>query len=293
MRFIGLLCVVIASASLPCDGQLLQLAREQMIQYTAKNPFERFPDGRPKVPDALLERVKKLSVEEAWGVLRDKGYHYQYAGDFKILHPGAKLVGRAFTAQYLPHRPDVAEVLETEAKAAGRPPGNSQQVADALQLNDVPVVALMGAAAGHNFGGDNIHAAVYGATRTGAVVDGTIRDLEGIYELPTQIYYKAPHPAAVRGVTVVGFNIPVQISGAMVMPGDVVLGDRTGVIFIPPHLVEEIVEKAEADRFKDEWRKAKFLTGKYKASDLYGGTLSPELQKELDDYVARKVEEPR
>ncbi len=293
MRSIALLCVVIASASLPCGGQLLRLTREQMVQYTAKNPFERFPDGRPKVPDALLERVKKLSVEEAWGVLRDKGYHYQYAGDFQILHPGAKLVGRAFTAQYLPYRPDVAEVLAAEAKASGRPPGNSQQVADALQLNDVPVVALMGAAAGHNFGGDNIHAAVYGATRTGAVVDGTIRDLEGIYELPTQIYYKAPHPAAVSGVTVVGFNIPVQISGAVVMPGDVVLGDRTGVIFIPPHLVEEIVEKAEADRFKDEWRKAKFLTGNYKASDLYGGALSPELQKELDDYVARKLTESR
>ncbi|MCP5115312.1 MAG: dimethylmenaquinone methyltransferase, partial [bacterium] len=141
---------------------------------------------------------------------------------------------------------------------------------------------------GHNFGGDNIHAAVYGATRTGAVVDGTIRDLEGIYNLPTQIYFKKPHPAAVSDVSVVGLNIPVQVAGAMVMPGDVVLGDRTGVIFIPPHLVREIVEKSETSRIKDQWRKEKFLTGKYKASDLYGGTLTPELEQDFEAYRARR-----
>ncbi|MCP5113753.1 MAG: dimethylmenaquinone methyltransferase, partial [bacterium] len=171
--------MVIALMVLPLNAQVFEWSREQMVNYTAKNPFERFADGRPKVPVEMLERVKALSVEEAWGVLRDKGYHNQYAGDFQILHPGQKLVGRAMTAQYLPLRPDVSEVLLADAAARGQARGNSQRVADALEAHDVAVVALMGAAAGHNFGGDNIHAAVYGATRTGAVVDGTIRDLEG------------------------------------------------------------------------------------------------------------------
>ena len=135
-----------------------------------------------------------------------------------------------------------------------------------------------------------MHAALFGVTRTGAVVDGTIRDLEGIHELPTQIYFKKPHPSSVSGVSVVGINIPVQVGGAIVLPGDVVLGDRTGVIFIPPHLLEEILEKAELARVTDEWRKQKFLTGKYKASELYyGGPLAPELQKDLDAYIKRRL----
>ena len=290
MRYFVLL-IVLAVAASPARAQLFRLTNEQMIRYTAKNPFERFPDGRPKVPDALLERVKTMSVEEAWGFLRNKGYQHQFAGEFEILHPGQKLVGRAVTAQYLPLRPDLDEVLQADAKAKGMPASTNQKVIDLLQVNDVPVIDLMGAAPGHNFGGDNLHAAIYGATRTGAVVDGTIRDLEGIHELHSQVYFKKAHPAAVAGVTVIGINIPVQVGGAIVMPGDVVLGDRTGVIFIPPHLVQEIVQAAELTQIHDEWTKKKFLTGKYKSSELYGGPLSPELKKEYDDYVRSRVGE--
>ena len=140
---------------------------------------------------------------------------------------------------------------------------------------------------------DNLQAAIYGATRTGAVVDGTVRDLEGLFELPAQIYFRDGHPAAVSGVTVIGINIPVKIGEAIVMPGDVVLGDRTGIMFIPPQLVKEIVEKAELTHIHDEWTKAKFLTGKYKASELYGGPLSPENQKEYDAYVKQKLGEKK
>lgn len=277
------------STTLLC-AQPFRWTREQMIHFTPENPFERFPDGRPKVPDELLEKVKGLSVEEAWGILRSKGYVNQHAGGgFKMLHPGRKLVGRAVTAQYLPIRPDLEKVLAADAKRQGLPATINQKVIDLLQLNDVPVVDLMGAAPGHNFGGDNLQAAVYGLTHTGAVVDGTVRDLEGLVELPTQIYFREGHPAAVAGVTVIGINIPVKIGDAIVMPGDIVLGDRTGIMFIPPQLVKEIVEKAELTHIHDEWTKAKFLTGKYKASELYPGPLSPEMQKEYDAYVKQKL----
>ena len=285
--------IVSALAVEPAGAQMFRFTREQMIRYTPKNPFERFPDGRPKVPDALLEKVKTLSVEEAWGILRSKGYQSQYADGFEILHPGKKLVGRALTAQYLPVRPDLEEVLQQEAKANGLPASTNQKVIDLLQLNDVPVVDLMGAAPGHNFGGDNLHAAIYGATRTGAVVDGTVRDIGGIAELGSQVYFKKAHPAAVSGVTVIGINIPVKVGNAIVMPGDVVLGDREGVIFIPPHLVQEIVDAAELTHIHDEWTKQKFLTGKYKSSELYGRPLSPESQKEYDEYVRKKLSERR
>lgn len=292
MKIITLM-IVSAVLCLPASGQVFSFSREEMIKYTEKNPFDRFPDGRPKVPDSLLERVKSLSVEEAWGALRNKGYHRQFEGDFEILHPGQKLVGRAVTAQYLPARPDLVEVVDRDAQAKGLARGNTQKVIDVLQKNDVPVVDVMGAAPGHNFGGDNLAAAVYGATGTGSVVFGTIRDLEGTYDIPMQIYFKKPHPSAVSGVVVVGINIPIRVGDAVVLPGDVVLGDRTGVVFIPPHLVEEIVENAELIQIKDEWTKNKFLTGKYRASELYGGPLSPELQKEYDEYKKKRLEELR
>jgi len=287
-RLVFVLATAVAWAA-PAEAQIFSFSRDQMVRYTAKNPFERFPDGRPRVPDALLEKVKAMSVEEAWGILRQKGYLSQYGGEFKILRPGRKLVGRAVTAQYLPLRPDLAEVVDADAEAKGLARGVNQRVIDRLELNDVPVIDLMGAAAGHNFGGDNLQAAVYGVTKTGAVVDGTIRDLEGIAELPTQIYFKAPHPAAVGGVLIAGINIPVKVGEAIVMPGDVVLGDQTGVIFIPPHLLQEIVDQAEITHIHDEWTKAKFLTGKYKASELYPSPISPELKLEYEAYLKERL----
>lgn len=273
--------------------QPFRWTRDQMIHFTPDNPFERFADGRPKVPDSLLEEVKKLSVEEAWGLLRSKGYHFQYAGPgFKVLHQGKKLVGRAVTAQYIPLRPDLNKVMDTDAKAAGMPASTNQKVIDLLTLNDVPVIDLMGPGEGHNFGGDNLHAAIYGATRTGAVVDGTVRDIEGLFELPTQVFYRDGHPAAVAGVSVLGINIPVRIGEALVMPGDIVLGDRTGLILIPPQFVKEICDKAVLTHIHDEWTKAKFLTGKYKASELYGGgPMAPEMKREYDEYVKKRLAE--
>jgi 4-hydroxy-4-methyl-2-oxoglutarate aldolase len=287
--------IIVAAALLAqaASAQVFSLTREQMIKYTPLNPFERFPDGRPKVPDSILERVKTMSVEEAWGDLRSRGYMNQYVDGFQVLRPGQKLVGRAFTAQYIPMRPDVRAVIDADAKAKGMATGVNQRVIDQLQLNDVPVVDLMGPGLGHNFGGDNLHAAIYGVTKAGAVVDGNVRDLEGMMELGTQIYFRAPHAAAVAGVDIAGINIPVHIGGAIAMPGDVVLGDRTGLIFIPPHLVEEIVDKAERTQIHDEWTKAKFLTGKYKASELYPTPQSPELRKEYEEYLKRRLEERR
>jgi regulator of RNase E activity RraA len=283
--------LVSAALMLPAYGQIFSLTREQMIEFTKHNPYERFPDGRPKVPKALLDRVAELSVEEAWGVLRGKGYMRQYEGGFEILKPGQRLVGRAITAKYLPHRPDLQEVVDADAKKKGLARGNTQKVIDILQRDDVAVVDLMGATPGHNFGGDNLHSAIWGATRRGAVVDGTIRDLQGSFDLPLNLYYRQAHPSAVSGVLTVGINIPVEIGGAVAMPGDVVLGDREGVIFIPPHLVEDVLENADSIHIKDEWTKNKLLTGKWRASQLYGAKLTPELQKEFDDFKKKRMAE--
>lgn len=292
MRKLTVLLICCALA-LPASGQVFSLTKERMIEFTKHNPYERFPDGRPKVPLNLLERVAELSVEEAWGILRGKGYMKQYADGFEILKPGQRLVGRAVTAQYLPHRPDLQEVVDADAEKKGLARGNTQKVVDVLIRDDVAVVDLMGAAPGHNFGGDNLHSAIWGQTRRGAVVDGTIRDLQATFDLPLNIFYKKAHPSAVTGVLMVALNIPVEISGAVAMPGDVVLGDREGVIFIPPHLVEPVLDHADSIHIKDEWTKAKLITGEYRASDLYGSKLSSEMQQDFDAFKEKRMREIR
>jgi regulator of RNase E activity RraA len=281
---VRLLCLLLLLSAM-APGQIFRLSREQMVRYTPLNPFERFADGRPKVPDDLLERLKKLSLEDAWSVLQAKGYSNQFVVGFKVLHPGKKLVGRAYTSQYAPLRPDLVPVLEEDAKASGLPLRTTEKTIERLQKRDVAVVDLMGASPGHNFGGDNLQAALFAATGTGAVVDGTIRDIGGILDIGSQIYYRESMPPAVSGVMVTGLNVPVRIGKAYVMPGDAVLGDREGVVFIPPHLVKEIVEKAEAGALKDEWMKQKLLSGKYKSSEIYASQLSPDLQKDFDEFV--------
>lgn len=264
--------------------------REQMIQYTEKNPFERFPDGRPKVPDSLLERVKELSAEDVFGVLPGGGFQNQFEGGFQLLHPGKKLVGRAVTAQFMPHRPDVAALSEKTAKEATGGKSTNQYVIDMLQPGDVIVVDMFGKVEGGTFVGDNLATAIHAATKTGGmVIDGSIRDLEGIFEIPMAAYFRGVHPSAIRNVMLTAVNVPVRIGNATVMPGDVVFGDREGVYFIPPAMVDQVVTRADTTKIHDEWTKAKFMTGKYKSSELYPTPRDPALKAEYDKYLKEQL----
>jgi regulator of RNase E activity RraA len=264
-----------------------------MIKYTEKNPYDRFPDGRPKVPDDLLERFKELTSEEVWAALPKPDYANQFEDGWQILHPGKKLVGRAVTAQFMPYRADVAQVAEAEGKArfGGRSP--NQRVIDQLQAGDVIVVDLFGKIEDGTFVGDNLATYIQTVTGTGIVVDGGIRDLEGIFPLGMPVYYRGAHPTAIRNVMLTGYNIPIRIGKATVMPGDVVFADREGVWFIPPHLVEKVLEYAERTRIHDEWTQQKLRTGKYKSSEIYSTPTDPELKKEYEEYLKKRLEERR
>jgi 4-hydroxy-4-methyl-2-oxoglutarate aldolase len=287
LHLVGAL-VILITWSFPVEAQVFTFTREQMLKYTAKNPFERFEDGRPKVPDNLLEKMKGLTAEDIFGVLQ-RSFPNQFEGDFRLLHPGRKLVGRAVTAQFMPLRSDVSEVSEAEAIARGAGRNSNQRVIDMLQTGDVVVVDLFGKIDNGTFVGDNLAAAIFSATRTGFVIDGAIRDLEGIYPMEMAGYFRGVHPSAIGNVMLTGVNIPVRIGKATVMPGDVVFGDREGVYFVPPHLVQDILTRAEETRIHDDWTKEKFLTGKYKASDLYPSPKDPALKKEYDEHLKKKL----
>jgi 4-hydroxy-4-methyl-2-oxoglutarate aldolase len=131
-------------------GQLFQLTRDQLVSLTKENTFERFPDGRPKIPDSLIERAKGMSMEEVFAVVPAAGYRNQYADGFHILYPKKKMVGRAFTVQFMPARPDLDAVINANGRIY------NQIAIDMVQPGDVFVVDLFGKGADATIVGDNL-----------------------------------------------------------------------------------------------------------------------------------------
>jgi len=292
MRLVlGASAVLLLTAAL-VDAQLFKLTREQVVEITADNPFDRFPDGRPKIPDALVEQAKGMSAEDVWAVLPGKNYRNQWADGFQVLHPGTKMAGRAFTAQFMPTRPDIMGALTANATKAGIVSYTHQYALDQLQPGDVFVADLFGKGAEGTIVGDNLFYYVHKATKgAGIVVDGSVRDLEGLADIPMPAYYRHAHPTPIREVMLMGINVPVRIGEATVNPGDLVFGDREGVYFIPPSLVQGILDRADETHIHDEWTKRKFDEGKYKSQEIYGSPRDPALKKEYEDYLAKKLAE--
>ena len=243
---------------------------ENIAALTPQNTFGRLPDGRPHVPDDLLERMKLVSTEEAWAVLeRRHGYFFQFEGNWFNLHPDRVIVGRAVTAQFVPLRPDLHAVVEAGGKAEGRSGGQNTWIIDTLAPNDLLVVDLFGKVKEGTMVGDNLSTAIRSRTGTGLVVDGGIRDYQRINELEDfNIFTRGTDPTPIMNVTLVGVNIPIRIGNTTVMPGDIVLGTRTGVTFIPPHLVQEIVEKSENTRERDVFGQLRLQEGRYTSGEI-------------------------
>jgi regulator of RNase E activity RraA len=243
--------------------------RDTRIAYSPQWSGERFADGRPKVPDELLDRLRQVSLEEAWGVCRQHGYHNQFEGNWVVTGTDPVLVGRAVTAYYLPERPDVNEVIQAWGKRTGQKGGQNSWVIDTLVKRDVMVVDLMGRVIDGTFVGDNLANSVWARSGTGLVIDGGARDLEGVEEIPDfPVFNRGWDPSSLRGVMLMGINTPIRIGRAVVMPGDAVLGKRGGVIFVPAHLVQEVVETSEVTRLRDQFGHQRLREGRYTPGEI-------------------------
>ncbi len=287
-----IICAAIGLAASTASAQLITFSKQDLIDYTSQNPFDRLPDGRPKVPDDLIERARDISAEEAWAVLQQKGFNNQYADGFQVLHPGKTLVGRAFTVQFMPVRADVDDAAKAKAKEHGLSRLTNQTAIDMLQPGDVLVVDLFGKKVNGTIVGDNLFYYVMKATHGGGlVVDGSIRDLDGLAQIDMPAYFRAADPTPIGNVMLTGINVPVRIGGVTVMPGDLVVGDREGVYFIPPQFVKEVMDHADELHIHDEWTKKKFDEGKYKSSEIYGSPSDPKLKQEYEEYLKKRLEE--
>ncbi len=190
--FLLSICMIISFAP-ATNAQLITFSKQDLIDYTSQNPFDRLSDGRPKVPDDLIERARGISSEEVWAILQQKGYNNQYADGFQVLHPGKTMVGRAFTVQFMPVRADVDDVAKAKAKDHGLSRLTNQTAIDMLQPGDVLVVDIFGKKVNGTIVGDNLFYYVMKATHGGGlVVDGSIRDLDGLSEIDMPGYFARP-----------------------------------------------------------------------------------------------------
>lgn len=247
-------------------AQLGMWSKEQRVEFTREWKGERFPDGRPKVPDELVDRLRNVTAEESWGVLRRHNYNLQFEGNWQVINPGKeRLAGRVVTAVFMPLRPDVNAVINDYGKKENRVSrGQNSWVIDTLEKGDVLVVDLFGKIKDGTFAGDNLATSIFAKSGTGLIVNGSVRDVSGIQEIEGfRGYVRGVDPSALRETTLMGINVPIRIGEVTVMPGDIVVSDPEGLTFIPPHLAEEVADVSELTQARDRWGHQMLREGKY------------------------------
>ena len=248
---------------------------------------ERFDDGRPKVPDAILERLRNISIEEAWGVLRNRGYHNQFEGDWTIIHPDEVMTGRVVTAQYMPLRPDLEKYIREKGKAENRAQqgGTNSWPIDVLRDGDVYVADSYGKIIDGTLIGDNLGNSIYSKSKRGVIFNGSVRDLEGLNDIEGfNGWIKGADPSYLTQMSLTSINAPIRIGRAIVLPGDVVLAKKYGVVFIPAHLVEELVITAEVTALRDQFGHQRLREGKYKPGEI-DSMWSEEIRKDFINWL--------
>jgi regulator of RNase E activity RraA len=278
--------------SVPAAAQLGMFTKEQLIGITSDWKGERFPDGRPKVPDSVLDRLAETTAEEAWGTLRGAGYRLQFEGGWKTVNvdpKGKRMVGRAVTAVFVPFRPDLNNYVNEQAKKENRVArGQNSWVIDTLVKRDVMVVDLFGKIKDGTIIGDNLGTSIMTKTGTGLVVDGAVRDVSGLQEIEGfQIFCRGFDPSAIADVTLAGMNVPIRIGGVTVIPGDVILSDPEGIVVIPPHLAEKVADDSELTRLRDTWGHQMLREQKYTPGQI-DSQWSPQMIDEFNKWAEAK-----
>jgi regulator of RNase E activity RraA len=277
------------------QGKTQQITKEELIFLTPEWKGERFPDGRPKVPDDIIKRMKNVSQEEAWAVMKNAGYGYQVAEGWQQINPDSVLVGRAVTATFMPARPDVWGAIDARGKKEGKRGQNSWPV-DILVKGDVYVADQFGAHKNGPTIGDNVGNAIFAKTGNGIVYNGAIRDIEGLKEIGGFTSYFTSYdpsyhnPPGDLNTMIIGINQPTRIRQVTVMPGDIVLGKEGIVSFIPPHLAEKVVKTSEIVHLRDMFGHLRLREGKYTAGQI-DARWSPDIEKDFSKWLNDHIDE--
>lgn len=280
LALIGLLAFTQQSFALP-----LKMSKEDLIRYTPEWKGERFADGRPKVPDGIIERMKRVNIEEAWAVLRRAGYDYQFERDWKMIHPGKVLCGRALTVTYMPLRKVENEVTNQIGKEEGRVGNQISWPIDMLTKGDVYVADVYNREIGGPIIGGNLGNSIFAKSGNGVLFNGEVRDLIQLQEIDGfNGFVRNFNPGVYAASMIMGINIPTNIGKVAVFPGDVILGNDEGVIVIPPHLAETVVKTAEVISLRDTFGFERLKTGTYTPGEI-DGRWTDAIEKDFSQWL--------
>ncbi len=286
-----IIAIVLGSTfAIPAYGQLGMFSKQQLIEFTPDWHGARFDDGRPDVPDSMLDRLKDVTAEQAWEVLQRAGYHNQFEPGWTVINPQKqRLVGRVVTAVFMPYRPDLDSVIRANAKKEGeKVNGENSWIIDRLQPGDVMVVDLFGKIKDGTIIGGNLATSVFTKSHNGIIVNGSIRDtaeIEGMKGF--EVFCRGTDPSALRNVTLMGINVPIQMGQATVMPGDIAVSDPEGITFIPPQLAGQVADHAEMDHLVDEWGFMMLREKKYSPGQI-DGQWTRQMTEEFNAWAAKQ-----
>jgi len=239
-----------------------------LIFLTSEWKGERFADGRPKIPDALLERAKKIMIDDAWTVLRNEGYLNQFEGGWKTVN-NTHMTGRALTAMYLPSRPDVEKNIKARGAQQGRKGNTNSWPIDVLTKGDLYVADAFGKIGGGPIMGATLANSIYSKSGNGVVFDGASRDLQEITNLKGfNAFVRDFHPSFTEEMVLMGLNSPIRIGNAIVLPGDLVIATIEGVLFVPAHMAEQVVSTSEFVIRKDQFGFEMVRANKYSTGEI-------------------------
>jgi regulator of RNase E activity RraA len=256
-------------AGLPGRSSAQTLSKEELTFLTAEWKGERFPDGRPRIPDSLVESAKSIGIDEAWTILENEGYHCQFEGKWKTIHPDSVMAGRAVTALFMPARPDVEKNILKRGHDKGLKGNTNSWPIQQLARGDIYVADGFGKIAEGTLIGDNLGNAIYAKSGNGVIFDAGARDLDGLKEIAGfNAFVRDWHPSFLKNVMLTGLNTPIRIGGAVVLPGDLVLAKDGGVLFIPAHLAEKVVRIATFIAMKDQFGHEVLKSGKYTPGEI-------------------------
>jgi 4-hydroxy-4-methyl-2-oxoglutarate aldolase len=286
LPFFFSLCLVF-----PLISQQITLSPDQIKALTPNWTGERSGDGRPKVSDKWFERLKAVRLEEAWGILRNNGYQNQFEGDWMVLNPDSVMVGRVVTAQYLPLRPDYDKIMKDKGKEEKRIGATNSWTIDVLKEGDIYVADSYGKVVDGTLIGDNLGNAIYAKSKRGVIFYGAVRDVEGLSEIKGfNAWIKGYDPSYIQQMMLGGINVPIRIGRATVLPGDVALAKKGGIVFIPAHLVEDVVLNAEFIALRDAFGHQRLREGKYTPGQIdtqWTADIKSDFLKWLDENPSR------
>src|SRR5688500_16779808 len=289
MRKVLLITTSFMLAASAAFAQRVGSTPEMIKNWTSQWRGERFDDGRPKVPDLVLERLQNCTLEQIWGYLGRKGYRNQVEKDWIILKPGETMVGRVVTAQFMPSRPDLDSLVRAEGKAEGRSQKGGINIwpIDILTKGDVYVADGFGKVKDGTLIGSSLSNSIYAKTGTGVIFFGSIRDMQELKDTKGfNAWVKGHDPSYIKDMVPTSINAPIRIGQVSVLPGDIVFANEYGVVFIPAYLVDDLVRDAEFVRLRDEFERYLLQQNKYPSGEIHGDW-SDKIKNEFRAWVGK------